>query len=458
VSDGLDDDPCGGLDGGLDLDTVSRAASLAAADGEFGLMAAGWTGAIVVRSGTTAWLVALDGGRPGEVGVPAEVPAPSQDTVVISANPQSWREFLAPAAVPPYSDLFGAQRGGRMSVEPVLATAPRHNAVRRFGWLLCSAAGAGCAAGPVGPGESAELGEPARPAALAHPRRAAGEHDDAVGRYVHLDVAGVPYRIYYEQAGSGVPLLCHHTAAADARQWRHLLEDRRVTDRFRVIAYDLPYHGRSLPAGDRWWAEEYVLTRDLAMGIAVGLTSALGLDRPVFLGSSIGGMLALDLARYHPDQFRAVIALQGGLRSSGGLTPEGEARMRRFRVDERLADPALQAARQSGMMSPTAPEAGRQETMLHYAQSAPGVYAGDLYFHAIDHDLRGEAHLIDTSRCAVHLLTGEFDHTMVPISERAASEIPGATLTIMRGLGHFPMSEDHDQLMAYLLPVLGGYA
>jgi pimeloyl-ACP methyl ester carboxylesterase len=429
---------------GLDQGTVSRAASLAAADGEFGLMAVGWTGAIVVRSGTAAWLVALDGGRPGEVGVATQVPVPSQDTVVISAEPGVWREFLAPAAVPPYSDLFGAQRAGRMTVEPLLATAPRHNAVRRFGWLLREAAGT-----------VTRAGEPAGP---AHRRRAAGEHDDAVGRYVHLDVAGVPYRIYYEQAGSGVPLLCHHTAAADARQWRHLLEDRRVTDRFRVIAYDLPYHGRSLPAGDRWWAEEYVLTRDLAMGIAVGLTTALGLDRPVFLGSSIGGMLALDLARYHADQFRAVIALQGGLRSSGGLTPEGEARMRRFRVDERLVDPALQAARQSGMMSPTAPEAGRQETMLHYAQSAPGVYAGDLYFHAVDHDLRGEAHLIDTSRCAVHLLTGEFDHTMVPISERAASEIPGATLTIMRGLGHFPMSEDHDQLMDYLLPVLGGYA
>jgi len=433
--------------GGLDQDTVSRAAARAAADGEFGLMAAGWTGAIVVRSAKSAWLVPLDGGRPGAVSELDEIPAPTQDTVVISAEPQAWCEFLAPSVAPPYSDLFGAQRGGRMTVEPLLATAPRHNAVRRFGWLLRAA------------GDATRTGELAGAAAgPPRPRRAAGEHDDAVGRYVHLDAAGVSYRIYYEQAGSGIPLLCHHTAAADARQWRHLLEDRRVTDRFRVIAYDLPYHGRSLPGGDRWWGEEYVLTRSLAMGLAVGLTSALGLDRPVFLGSSIGGMLALDLARYHPDEFRAVIALQGGLRSSGGLTPEGEARMRRFRVEERLVDPALQAARQSGMMSPTAPEGGRQETMLHYAQSAPGVYAGDLYFHAIDHDLRGEGHLIDTSRCAVHLLTGEWDHTMVPVSERAASEIPGATLTIMRGLGHFPMSEDHDQLMTYLLPVLGGYA
>ncbi|MGH3248647.1 MAG: alpha/beta fold hydrolase [Trebonia sp.] len=430
------------MTGTLRADLIEGAARLAAADGEFGLMTAGWDGAIVLACGRESWRVPLKGGRPAAVEPLTALPAPAQDTVVITAAPAAWREFLSATPVPPYSDLFGAQRAGRMNVAPVLTTAPRHQAVRRFGWLLREAAGLTPLTPPVSPS----------------PGRAHGEHDDAVGRYIHLDVEGVRHRLYYEEAGAGVPLLCHHTAAADARQWRHLLEDRRVTSRFRVIAYDLPYHGRSLPAGERWWAEEYVLTRGRAMGLAVTLAAALDLDRPVFVGSSIGGMLALDLARYHQDTFRAVIALQGGLRSSGGLSEEGMARMRRFRVDERLVDPALPGARQSGMMSPAAPEAGRQETMLHYAQSAPGVYAGDLYFHSVDHYLRGEAHLIDTGRCQVRLLTGEFDYAMVPISQTAAEEIPGATFTLMKGLGHFPMSEDHEQLMNYLLPVLADYA
>jgi pimeloyl-ACP methyl ester carboxylesterase len=424
----------------LDAQVVEGAARLAAADGEFGLMAAGWDGALVLTCGTEAFQVTLSGGKPAAAGPVTAIPPPTQDVVVIAAEPEAWRDFLATEPVPPYSDLFGAQRAGRIATAPVLTTAPRHSAVRRFGWLLREAAGL----------------IPAEPP--APPARAHGEHDDTIGRYLNLDVESVRHRLYYEEAGAGVPLLCHHTAAADARQWRHLLEDRRVTSRFRVIAYDLPYHGRSLPAGERWWEQEYVLTRSRAMGIAVSLAAALGLDRPVFVGSSIGGMLALDLARYYPEQFRAVIALQGGLRSSGGLTADGMARMRRFRVDERLVDPALQGARQSGMMSPSAPEAGRQETMLHYAQSAPGVYAGDLYFHSVDHDLRGEAQLIDTGRCQVRLLTGEFDYAMVPISQRAAAEIPGATFTLMKGLGHFPMSEDHEQLMNYLLPVLADYA
>jgi pimeloyl-ACP methyl ester carboxylesterase len=424
----------------VDTALVERAAALAGADGEFGLMAAGWTGSITLLDGDRGIRLALRDGRPAGVAATAGGLAhPSAAHVLVRAQAAHWAGFLAPVPVPPYADLFGAARAGVFGVEPLLTSAPRHNAVRRFGWLLRFAAGA------------------PEPPARREPARAPGEHDQAVGRYVHLDAAGTRQRLFYEQAGDGIPLLCQHTAAADARQWRHLLEDRRVTDRFRVIAYDLPYHGRSLPGGDRWWAEEYVLTREVAMAVPTALAAALGLDRPVFLGSSVGGMLALDLARYHPEDYRAVIALQGGLRGPGGLTPAGEA-VRRFRVDERLVDPALQAARQTGVMSPLAPEAGRQETMLQYAQSAPGVYAGDLYFHSIDHDLRGEAARIDTARCPVHLLTGEFDYAMVPVSERAAAEIPGATLTIMAGLGHFPMSEDHDRLMEYLLPVLESLA
>jgi len=35
-----------------------------------------------------------------------------------------------------------------------------------------------------------------------------------------------------------------------------------------------------------------------------------------------------------------------------------------------------------------------------------------------------------------------------------ANSIPGSEVTIMRGLGHFPMSEDPQAFLKYLLPVL----
>jgi len=72
-----------------------------------------------------------------------------------------------------------------------------------------------------------------------------------VGRYLHLDYAGRHYRIYFEEAGEGIPLVCLHTAGADGRQYRGLMNSAPVTSRFRVIAFDMPWHGnpRRPPAG-----------------------------------------------------------------------------------------------------------------------------------------------------------------------------------------------------------------
>ena len=75
-----------------------------------------------------------------------------------------------------------------------------------------------------------------------------------VGRYINIDIAGGRHRIFFEEAGTGIPLLCLHTAGADSRQYRHLMTDEAITTRFRVIAFDMPYHGRSNPP-DGWWLE-----------------------------------------------------------------------------------------------------------------------------------------------------------------------------------------------------------
>ena len=90
--------------------------------------------------------------------------------------------------------------------------------------------------------------------------------DSAVGRYAYLTVGGVQYRVYFEEAGSGIPLLLQHTAGSDGRQFRHLLEDPELQCRFRMIAYDLPWHGKSNPpSGRSWWSEPYRLTREFLL-------------------------------------------------------------------------------------------------------------------------------------------------------------------------------------------------
>jgi pimeloyl-ACP methyl ester carboxylesterase len=63
-----------------------------------------------------------------------------------------------------------------------------------------------------------------------------------VGRYAHLDFQERTHRVYFEEAGEGIPLLCLHTAGSDSRQYRAVLNDPSITKHFRVIAFDMPWH------------------------------------------------------------------------------------------------------------------------------------------------------------------------------------------------------------------------
>jgi pimeloyl-ACP methyl ester carboxylesterase len=293
------------------------------------------------------------------------------------------------------------------------------------------------------------------------------DFDAAVGRYVYVNIHGVQYRVYYEEAGQGIPIVLQHTAGSDSRQWRHLLEDTEIQKRFRMIAYDLPFHGKSVPpSGVKWWEKEYRLTADLVMDSIVGISQVLKLDRPVYMGCSIGGYLAPDLALYHADRFRAVIGVNASVAGSGAPSRNPTAKADTDKpIGERRIDTnyhprvngAWIGARMYEITSPVAPEAYRRETGWVYSQGGPGVFAGDLYYYTYDHDLTGKASKIDTSKVGVHFLSGEFDPSSVtgPMSMMAlAAEIPGSTQAVIKGGSHFAMSDDYPRFREYLMPVL----
>lgn len=271
--------------------------------------------------------------------------------------------------------------------------------------------------------------------------------DKATGRYIYLTIDAVEYRVYFEENGAGIPLLMQHTAGADGRQWRHFLEQDRLAQRFRMIAYDLPYHGKSVPPTEKeWWKEEYKLTKDFLMKVPVTLSRELGLDRPIYMGSSIGGHLATDLALYYPAEFRAVIGLEAAIATPGGYRDAWN--------HPRVSD-EFKSSSMFGIMSPTSPEKFRRETCWVYSQGAPPVFKGDLYYYSVDHDLSQTAEQINTSQIAVYLLTGEYDWASTPeMSAELARRIKGAKYQTMVGLGHFPMSEDPERCFAYVEPIL----
>ena len=374
--------------------------------------------------------VIIAGGRVVGIGAPAGEP-----DLVIAAPDAFWGETLQ--AQPRYLAAtlnLGSMLGVTMEGDVARFVAPYFGAWERLLQLM----------------RQSIHGEP--PVIPPAPDRR--ETDDAVGRYAYVRNGDAEARIFYEEAGQGdIVLLLHATAGADGRQWRHMLSYPALRERFRMIAYDVPGHGRSLPPlGSAWWTQSYRPTRDELMGWATGLVETLGLDRPIFLGCSVGGQLAIDLAAYRAEHFRAFVALNGWSSPSPWMLSAS---------NDIYRDPAISPEYYIGrVLSSTtvvAPLDRRHETAFIYASNIHGVYAGDNDHFVNAHDLSRDGWRIDTARTPLFAVAGEDDvSTLDPEHGGAAipAHVAGAQYRLLPGLGHFAPSEDPERFCELITPIL----
>ncbi|MEQ8860850.1 MAG: alpha/beta hydrolase [Pseudomonadales bacterium] len=407
----------------VELPTAETWAEICRADGEFALAARHWNGGIHLRIGEAQLALRVSDGV-------ASAGEADRGVIEIAAEDAVWQRILE--ATPPrfHND--------------VMANLSTGMGLSRSGDPLVGAQYYAAAARAI------ELLRKGHSDGPALPLEGGGRTFDApVGRYVHLDLLGQDHRVYFEEAGSGIPLLLQHTAGCHGSQWRHLFEVPEITSRFRLIAYDLPYHGKSLPpVGAPWWAERYDLKGEFLRRVPLALGEVLKLEDPVFVGCSVGGLLALDLAHKHADRFRAVISVEGALKIEGSQADMQE-------LWHPQVSNEYKARLMEGLMSPSSPKAYRKETSFVYASGWPPAFLGDLHYYVEDFDLRPVAAEIDTAEVGVHILSGEYDWSGKSELGREAHEaIAGSTWTEMKGVGHFPMSENPDAFVGHLLPVL----
>jgi pimeloyl-ACP methyl ester carboxylesterase len=363
-------------------------------------------------------------------------PAAGKADVVISAPQAFWEgAFTKALADPGYETLtMGLTKGVRIEGDFPSLVAAYQGAWQRL-YIVLRKAVCGLAERRANPA----------------PRR---ETDNAVGRYAYIQANDQEARIYYETAGQGpVPLLLQPTAGADGRQYRYLLAHPEMQKRFTMYAYDLPYHGKSLPPiGVRWWEQPYKPTREYLMSWVVGIADHLRLDQPFFMGCSLGGQLALDLAAFHKDRFGAFISLNGWYDSP--LPPQA-INNEIFRTPSISEDYPMSII--LGGTTQVAPEALSHEVYWIYRSNFPGVYAGDNDYFMHGHDLKECGHLIDARTKPVVVIAGEYDSAARdtvhggPAIER---NVPGAEFIVASGLGHFAPSDDPEGFAAMLLPVL----
>ncbi len=106
-------------------------------------------------------------------------------------------------------------------------------------------------------------------------------------------------------------------------------------------------------------------------------------------------------------------------------------------------------------MAPTSPLVNKQLVWHTYSAQAYSIFHGDLDFYFGGWDGRGRVESIDTRKCPVYMLTGEYDWSNTPaMSEATANKIPGAKFKSMSGLGHFPATENPKKFVGYLLEAI----
>ena len=246
--------------------------------------------------------------------------------------------------------------------------------------------------------------------------------------------------LYYEQHGSGAPLLLIMGLAADSMAW--MFQVPEFSKHYRTIVFDNRGVGRSSkPAGP------YTISQ-MADDTA-GLLDVLGIARTHVVGVSMGGMIAQELALRHP-------RLVGGL-VLACTYPEPDAdieRQRQFSVEElggRVSAGGdvqidLKAFDPMAFFQQLLPLAFNQEFIEKELPKIMPLFAGALQYGFSMEAILGQVAAVMSHKATDRLhqiaaptlvITGDADRLVPPAnSEILAKHIPGARLVKIPGGSH----------------------
>ncbi len=242
--------------------------------------------------------------------------------------------------------------------------------------------------------------------------------------YAHIN--GV--RLYYEVHGSGEPMLWIGGLGANVLEIPYLIEVYRR--QFQLTVFDSRGCGRSeSPDG------EYTIP-----GFAddtAGLLDALAVNAALVYGSSMGGMIAQELAIRHPARVRALIL---GCTTAGvarGAAPSPDTVQRMARNQTLSGDEALSAGWELGY-SPEYIAAHYDALLARSREAARYAASRDSYLRQAMAAARHDAYdRLAEIRCPVMIIHGT-DDVMVPVDNAylLKQHIPHAELHVLDGLGH----------------------
>lgn len=251
----------------------------------------------------------------------------------------------------------------------------------------------------------------------------------------------------YTRLGAGAPLVLLHGLGSHRRAWGPVLP--ALARHFDVIAVDLPGHGESapLPTG--------VEPHPRALAAAVGaLLDELGIATSHVVGNSVGGWVAVEVARLRPLTSLTLLSPAGLWR--GGAPSYCLVSLRLSRWLCRSAGRGLShlVRYRLGRVLVLGQTHGRPTRVgEEYARASVDAMGSSSGFDATLRATRSRRLLaVDPVAAPVTVAFGARDRLLLPRQSRHVDQLPpGARTEMLDGCGHVPMADDPAAVTALIL-------
>jgi pimeloyl-[acyl-carrier protein] methyl ester esterase len=258
--------------------------------------------------------------------------------------------------------------------------------------------------------------------------------------------------LHVEVSGTGPDLVLLHGWGLNVRVWDGLVEE--LSDRFRMIAVDLPGHGRSSVSSGRGTpAERAWLIHQTLSSVS---------DRYSLLGWSLGGQIALDLAAAMPWQIEKLVLVAATPKFVAGPGwPYGmaEAVIAKMAAQlqthyERTVSDFLELQVRGSVEGAGVLEQLRNALLLH-GEAQPAALQAGLNTLATT-DLRAT---LSHVRVPTLVIAGQNDRITAPAAARALAEaLPNSRYVEMRRAAHAPFLSHKTEFAALVAEFLGAMA
>lgn len=245
-------------------------------------------------------------------------------------------------------------------------------------------------------------------------------------------------------------VVCLHGAGSRADRFWHNIAPVAAAG-YRVIAMDFPGHGFATKGAS------VTHSTPAFADFVIQVLRSLDVQRPVIVGTSLGGHVAAAIAADDPDAVSALVLIGAvGIvpaePSDGPLTPvpmwDASPDAIRTKLQMVVADPALISDEWINEESHINSSPGARESL----QAVAGYLA-----NGVERDRVGDRLLERASHIPTLLVWGEEDRWVPPsVGFRTRELLAGSELVVMPGTGHAPYYEDPETFNRLLIDFLAG--